>query len=84
MSEEFPVALSLDVSFDEIEDRIVLDAYTQVNGTIRMHLTRRMVLVTLDFYQAEVLDKAVILEASPKNDELGNFSSQANKRDKRI
>ena len=35
MSEEFPVALSLDVSFDEIEDRIVLDAYTQVNSTIR-------------------------------------------------
>lgn len=83
MSEEFPVALSLDVIFDEIEDRIILDAYTQVNGIIRMHLTRRMVLVTLDFYQAEVLDKAVILEASPKNDELGNFSSKANKRDKK-
>ena len=83
MSEEFPVALSLDVSFDEIEDRIVLDAYTNVNGTIKMHFTRRMLLVTLDFYQTEVLDKAVVLEASQDKNELGNFSSEANKPDKK-
>ena len=72
---DFPITSKLDISFNEVEDRLVIDAQTKAHGNIKMLLTRRIILMILDFYEKEILKKKTFSELSiefqqalPQND----------------
>ena len=60
----FPITTSLDISFNEVEDRLIIDAHTKAHGNIKMLLTRRIILTILDFYQKEILKKQTLTDLS--------------------
>ena len=63
-SRNFPITTSLDISFNEVEDRLIIDAQTKAHGNIKMLLTRRIILILLDFYEKEILKKQTLSDLS--------------------